>query len=145
MKRSGLHRRPVLVVAHERGERRRARLAHATGAGQVHHDAKEVGAQRRAALERVEPAQEAEPGFLGDILGDLLGRHVLARDAHERGVVAIHEALERALVAGSQGGQKGSVVLTLLRRHPGADVTRLRCRAPLGGGMAGPRIPLTCV
>ena len=123
----GIHRRPVLVVAHERRERRRARLAHATGAGEVHHDAKEVGAQRRAALERVEPAQEAEPGFLGDVLGDLLGRHVLTRDAHERGVVAIDEALEGALVAGAQGGQQGSVVLTLLR----SPSRRRRYTAPL--------------
>ena len=102
----GIDGGPVLVVAHERRERRRARLAHAAGAGQVHHDAEEVGAQRRAALERVEPAQQADPGLLGDLLGDLLGGDVLARDAHERGVVAIDELGEGALVAGAQRGQQ---------------------------------------
>ena len=102
----------VLVVAAEGRERRRARLADAAGAGEVHHDAKEVGAQRGAALERVEAAQQAEPGLLCDVLRDLLRRYVLARHAHEGGVVPVDEALEGALVAGAQGSQQGSVVVT---------------------------------
>ena len=92
-----------------------ARLANATRAGEVHDDAEEVGAERRAALERVEAPQEAEPGLLGDILGDLARRDVLACDAHERGVVAVDEMREGALVAGAQRGQQGGVVERSLR------------------------------
>ena len=85
----------------------RARLANAARAGEVHHDAEEVGAQGRAALELVEAAQQADPGLLGDVLGDLLGGDVLARHAHERGVVELDEPLEGPLVAGAQRGQQG--------------------------------------
>ena len=56
--------------------------------------------------------------------------------------MAIDEARKGVLVAGAQGGQQGGVVVTDPCLHSGPDVTR-----PLwwAGGMAGTRIPLTCV
>ena len=148
----GIHGGPVLVVAHERGERRRARLAGATGAGEIHHDAEEVSAQGRAALERVQAPQETDPGLLGDVLGDLLGGDVLARDAHERGVVEIDEARKRGLVPRAQRGHQGQP------HRPGSGLSFARASprpsVPIGAptlhaGRAQrnlrPRIRLSCV
>ncbi len=135
----GVDRGSRLVVTRERRERRAARLANATGAGEIHDDAEEVGAERRASLEAVETPQEADPGLLGDILGDLARRDVLARDADERGVVPLDETRERALVAGAQGGQQGGFGAavapversTIVSLHAGADVTaRIRSGHP---------------
>ena len=138
----GIHGRPVLVVLHERRERRGAGLANAARAGEVHHDAEEVGAQGRAALELVEAAEQADPGFLGDVLGDLLGGDVLTRHAHERGVVELDEPLEGPLVAGAQSREQGRFLAAVCGRlltrvctvpslHRPADVTpRGRRRAP---------------
>ena len=48
----------------------RCGLAHAAGLGGVDEDAQDPRLQRRAALEAVEPLQDAEPRLLDDLLGD---------------------------------------------------------------------------
>ncbi len=67
---------PLLGAAAEERERQRPLLAHAPRARRVEQDLEDPGAQRRAALEPVDPLDHADPGVLDDLLGDRPARHV---------------------------------------------------------------------
>ena len=98
--------RRLVALGRERGERHAARLARAARLRDVRDDPDDPGAQRRAALEAVQPLEDAEPRLLHDLLGDGARLHVAARDREHRPVVALDERLERALVAGAQAGEQ---------------------------------------
>jgi hypothetical protein len=97
----GRDRRPRILdlLARERRERHRAALPDAAGLREVHDDAEEPGAQRRAALEAVDPAQQADPRLLDDFFGHGPVAHVKTRDAQHGGAMILDELRESALVA----------------------------------------------
>ena len=76
--------RLVVGVAAEAREGHAAALALAPRLGRVREDPEDPGLQRRAALEAVEALEDAEPGFLDDLLGDGTARHEHHRHPQHR-------------------------------------------------------------
>ena len=85
--------RPLVfaLLARQRRERHRARLARAARLGQVRGDREEPGAERAAPLEARQAVQHRDPRVLRDLLGERRAAHVGARDPDQRAVVAPHD------------------------------------------------------
>jgi len=77
-------------------------LLHPAGLGDVDEDAEHPGAQRRAALEAREAADDAEPGFLDDLLRRGVCGHEAARDPQHERRPAADQLVEGVLVLGAQ-------------------------------------------
>src|SRR6266508_6779074 len=97
----GRDRRPRVLhlFAHERRERHRAALPNAAGLREVRDDAEEPGAQRRATLEAVDAAEDAEPRFLYDLFRHGPLADVETCDPKHRRPMLLHERGKGALVA----------------------------------------------
>ena len=89
----------VLVLRRERGHRHAARLPLPARTRAVGDDPQDPGLQARAALEAVQPLQDAEPGLLHDLFGHRAGAHMAERDPQHQRPVLVHERHERVLVA----------------------------------------------
>ena len=68
----------------------------------IEQDLEDPGAQRRPALEPVDPVDHREPGVLDDLLGDRTAGHVGQRHPHQRRAELVDERRERRLVTGAQ-------------------------------------------
>jgi hypothetical protein len=95
--------RPVAFAGiAERREGHGANLALGTRLGRVREDPEDPGLQRGAPLEAVDPLHDPQPRLLHDLLGDGRVPDVHHREPKQRGVVALDENGERALVAVAQ-------------------------------------------
>ena len=95
-KRDGSTAGSVLVaVALQRRERDAAPFPDALGLGPVDEDAEDPGLERRAALEPVDPVEDAEPRLLDDVLGRFPRGHVGHRQPQQRRVVPARSARRR--------------------------------------------------
>ena len=121
----GIDRRPVLVVAHERRERRRARLADATGAGEIHHDAEEVGAQATSGPRtcRGRAAGRARPPGRRPRRSPGSARTGARRARARRGARSTRRANARSSPARSAASKCGLVARAASVSIPAADVT----------------------
>ena len=102
--------RLVVGVAAEAREGHAAALALAPRLGRVREDPEDPGLQRRAALEAVEALEDAEPGFLDDLLGDGAARDEHHRHPQHRGPVAAEQLAEGGFVAGTELRQEALLV-----------------------------------
>ena len=79
-------------------ERDRSCITHGTASGAVHENPEKPGLERGAALETIEPTQEGEPRFLGNIFGCVVG-DVQACQSNQRVVEALNKVSKCQLVA----------------------------------------------
>jgi hypothetical protein len=101
----------------QRGERQRAPFALRPRFRRVAEDAEDPRLQGRAALEAVEPIEDADPGLLDDLLRDRPARDPDLRDTQQGRVVQEDELLERRLVPGPQRLQELRLVQRERRLH----------------------------
>ncbi len=92
----------LAVPAHDRREGEAAPFALAARLRDVRDDPEDPGLQRRAALEASDPADDAEPGFLHDLLCDRAGGDVHPGDAEHPGAVLVDQRREDALVTATE-------------------------------------------
>jgi hypothetical protein len=73
-------------------------ITHGTASGAVHENTEKPCLERGPALETIEPTQEGEPRFLGNVFRCVVG-DVQARQSDQRVVEALHEVSNCRLVA----------------------------------------------
>ena len=104
----------------------RSGLAHRSRARDVRDDPVNPGLERRAPLKPIEPAQDAEPRLLDDLVREGLRSRTGARNGAP-GRVRLHEIHERRLVTAPKRGDECGLVA---HRSQGPDAT------PPGGAVA---------
>ena len=83
----------------------------------VEQDLEDPGAQRRAALEVIDPADDPQPGVPDDVLGDRATGYVSEREPGQRPVELVYQLREGGLVTAAQGLDRNSLVAQAARGH----------------------------
>jgi len=84
-------------------------ITNSATSGAVHENTKKPRLERGPALETIEPTQEGEPRFLGDIFCRVVG-DVQARQSNQRVVEALNKVSECHLVACAQRSEQLGIV-----------------------------------
>ena len=98
----GIEERPVVLLQRERRHRDTSPLPLAATDRGVPEDREQPGPQGTATLEAIEPANDAEPGLLHDLLGYVAGSDVCHGNAQQGGAVGVDQRGEGLLVAAAQ-------------------------------------------